>query len=80
MQQAKATKTLVFQFDHVNAKIHVSIGLGPPPRTPVAHKGTGWDSLRKNKNPAGDCYLHESTTISFRFVLNFEILAVLPQK
>ena len=34
----------------------------------------------KNKNPAGDCYPHESTTISFRFVLNFEILAVLQQK
>lgn len=56
MQQAKATKTLVFQFDHVNPRVHVSIGLGPPPRTPVAHKGTGWDSLRKNKNLAGDCY------------------------
>lgn len=37
MQQAKATKTLVFQFDHVNPRIHVSIGLVPPPRTPVAH-------------------------------------------
>ena len=49
MQQAKATKTLVLQFDHVNPRIHVSIWLVPSPRTPLAHKGTGWDSLRKKQ-------------------------------
>ena len=53
MQQAKATKTLVFQFDHVNPRIHVSVGLVPPPRTLKVQVEIPYE---KNKNPAGDCY------------------------